>query len=49
MSSLNLIPSSGGVFKIRYNKDLLFSKNDYGRFPEENEIEKLLKEKINIL
>lgn len=48
ISSLNLIPSSGGVFKIRYNKQLLFSKEECGRFPNVNEVEKLLKEKLNI-
>jgi selenoprotein W-related protein len=39
---LKLVPSSGGVFEIYNDDDLIFSKKSEGRFPEENEvIEKL--------
>ncbi len=38
ISSLELIPSSGGVFEVNKDGSLIFSKKEKGRFPEENEI-----------
>ncbi len=38
ISSLELIPSSGGVFEVTVNGNLIFSKKETGRFPEANEI-----------
>ena len=40
-----LIKSSGGVFEIELDGNLIFSKKELGRFPEEGEIKKLLKDK----
>ena len=37
-----LIKSSGGVFEVSLNNSLIFSKKELGRFPNENEIEKIL-------
>lgn len=33
-----LIPSGGGVFEIRYNDKLIYSKKAQGRFPETNDL-----------
>jgi selenoprotein W-related protein len=33
-----LIESSGGVFEVTVNGDLIFSKKSLDRFPEDNEI-----------
>ena len=33
-----LIPSSGGVFEVVADGDLVFSKKSLGRFPEEDEV-----------
>lgn len=38
ISSLELIPSSGGIFEITMNDNLIFSKKEIGRYPEANEI-----------
>ena len=32
------MPSGGGVFEVRLNGALIFSKKQQGRFPEEDEI-----------
>ncbi len=32
----------GGVFEVSVNDNLLFSKKELGRFPDENEIEDLI-------
>jgi len=42
VSSLKLIPSAGGVFEVTQNDNLVFSKKSEGRFPELDEIAKLL-------
>ena len=37
-----LIKGTGGVFEISVNDNLLFSKKELERFPDENEIEDLI-------
>ena len=37
-----LIKGMGGVFEVKFNNSLLFSKKELGRFPNENEIEDLI-------
>ena len=39
------IPSSGGVFEVTVNGSLIFSKKQLGRFPNEEEIVQLIREK----
>lgn len=46
ISELKIIPSSNGVFEISLDHELIFSKKELGRFPEENEIEDMIKEKL---
>jgi selenoprotein W-related protein len=38
-----LIESGGGVFEIEYGGNLVFSKKDLGRFPNDGEILKLIR------
>lgn len=40
-----MLPSSGGIFEVRAAGDVVYSKEDTDRFPEEDEVGKLLKEK----
>lgn len=40
-----LVPSGGGVFEVTVDGRLVFSKRKEGRFPEDEEILKLLKSK----
>ena len=46
ISSLELIPSSGGAFEIEVDGDLIFSKNAVNRHPAAPEIKKLIEAKI---
>jgi selenoprotein W-related protein len=39
-----LIKGSGGIFDVRLNGDLIYSKGVVGRFPENEEIVKLVKQ-----
>lgn len=46
IQELIILPSSGGVFEIRFKDELIFSKKQLDRFPEEGEIEKIVRERI---
>ena len=37
-----LIKSTGGVFEVSVNDNLLYSKKELGRFPDKNEVEDLI-------
>ncbi len=43
---VNIIPSSGGVFEVKLGEELIFSKKELERFPEDNEVENILKSKL---
>ena len=37
-----LIESGGGVFEVKFNNSIIFSKKELDRFPNENEVEDLI-------
>jgi len=41
-----LIPSSGGVFEVKCDDKLVFSKKAEGRFPELDELAELVEKEI---
>lgn len=43
IEKLSLLPSSGGVFEVKLNDKLIFSKKELDRFPEEDEVEKMVR------
>jgi len=47
VTSINLIPSGGGVFEFHLNNQLLFSKKELGRHTEDGEILKLIEEALD--
>lgn len=47
ISGFTLIPSSGGALEVKLNDELIFSKKELDRYPEKNEVEELVKEKLN--
>jgi selenoprotein W-related protein len=42
VAGINLIPSGGGVFEVIVDGDLIFSKKELGRFPNEQELTQLI-------
>ena len=44
VKSLELIPSSGGVFEVVADGELIFSKKEVRRFPEPGEVESRLEQ-----
>ena len=46
LSSVTLVPGTGGIFEIRLDGEVLFSKKSSGRFPESKEIKQMLRDRI---
>lgn len=44
---VSLVPGTGGIFEIRLNGELLFSRKQAQRFPEAKEIKQLVRDKID--
>jgi selenoprotein W-related protein len=47
LAEVALVPGTGGVFDIRLDGELLFSRKDTGRFPEAKEVKQLVRDKID--
>ena len=45
-TQVELISSGGGVFEVRLDEKLIFSKKSLGRFPENSEIDELINNNI---
>jgi selenoprotein W-related protein len=41
-----LVPGKGGVFEVRVDEDLLWSRQEQGRFPEIKELKQLVRDKV---
>ena len=46
ISQLVLVPRTGGIFEVRADGDLLWSREDRGRFPELKELKQLIRDRI---
>ena len=46
IGELVLVPGSGGIFEVRADGDLLWSRAERGRFPELKELKQLIRERI---
>ena len=44
----SLVPSSGGIFDVKVDGNLVFSKHKVARFPQPGEISQLLAEWVNL-
>ena len=46
LGEVALIPASGGVFEVRVDDDLVWSKRSQGRFPESKELKQRVRDKV---
>lgn len=46
MGEVALVPGTGGVFDVRLNGSLIFSRKEAGRFPESKELKQLIRDVI---
>jgi selenoprotein W-related protein len=47
IQSLSLVPGTGGIFEVRLNGALIFSRKAEGRFPESKELKQLIRDIID--
>jgi selenoprotein W-related protein len=47
LGEVALLPGSGGIFEIRLNGEVVFSRKDAGRFPESKELKQLVRDRID--
>ena len=47
LTSVALKPGSNGIFEIKLNEQLLFSRKASGRFPEAKEVKQLIRDHID--
>lgn len=46
LGEVALIPGTGGIFEVRLNNELIYSRKEHGRFPESKELKQLVRDKI---
>ncbi len=46
ISELSLVPGSGGVFEIKLNQELIWSRKNEGRFPDIKELKRLIRDQV---
>jgi selenoprotein W-related protein len=46
LKAVSLMPGTGGVFEVRLNGAVLFSRKTAGRFPESKELKQLIRDVI---
>lgn len=47
LGEVALIPGTGGIFEIRLDDELLWSRKERGRFPEMREIKQLVRDRVS--
>jgi len=46
IGELALVPGTGGVFEVRADHEVIWSRADKGRFPEIKEVKQLVRDRI---
>ena len=46
LTEVAIVPDSGGIFEVRLDGEIVFSRREAGRFPEPREIKELLRDRI---
>ena len=47
LGEVALVPAGGGIFEVRLNGDLIWSKKENGRFPDSKELKQLIRDRID--
>lgn len=46
LGELALVPGTGGIFEVRVDGEVIFSRNQEGRFPESKELKQRVRDRI---
>jgi len=44
---LSLVPGTGGIFEVRLNGEVIFSRKEQSRFPESKELKQLVRDRTD--
>lgn len=47
IARLTLVPGTGGIFEVRLDDAVIFSRKATGRFPESKELKQLIRDRID--
>lgn len=47
LGQVSLVPGTGGIFDVRLNGEMIFSRKQAGRFPESKELKQLIRDRID--
>ena len=47
LGEVALVPGTGGVFDVRLDEELIYSRKEAGRFPESKELKQLVRDRIS--
>jgi len=47
LGAVSLVPGTGGIFEVRLDGQLLFSRKEAGRFPESKELKQRIRDVID--
>jgi len=47
LKAVSLMPGTGGIFEVRLNGEIIFSRKAEGRFPESKELKQLIRDHID--
>jgi selenoprotein W-related protein len=46
LGEVALVPGTNGIFEVRLEGEMLFSRREHGRFPESKELKQLVRDRI---
>jgi len=46
LGEVALVPGTGGIFEVRLDDELIWSRKEQGRFPEAKELKQLVRDRI---
>ncbi len=46
LGGVTLVPGTGGIFEVRIDKEIIFSRKEQGHFPEAKELKQRVRDRI---
>ncbi len=46
LGGVTLVPGTGGIFEVRLDNEIIFSRKEQGRFPESKELKQRVRDRI---
>ena len=46
LGGVTLVPGTGGIFEVRLDKEIIFSRKEHGTFPESKDLKQRVRDRI---